>query len=344
MRQELAIHHRPGSFSDAWLAYCKDHGVPFKVVDCRSSDVMEQLASASGLMWHWAHWEPDTMLFAKELTAALEARGMKVFPNSATAAHFDDKLAQKYLFESLGLPAVPTHVFYGREQALEWIARTDFPKVFKLRNGAGAMNVRLVEDKQAARKIVERSFGRGWPAQSPAYALTEALRKLRQKPSVAGVRNVALGILRSTRAVFAPRLRSREQGYVYFQDFIKDNDSDVRVTVIGTKAFGFRRMTRRNDFRASGSGNIRYEPREIPLACVAAAFDATQKMRSQCAAFDFVFLDGKPLIVEVSYGFSSKAAAPCPGYWDVDLRWHEAPISAGSMIIESFIGEIATAA
>lgn len=51
-------------------------------------------------MRHWAHWEPDKILFAKALTAALEARGLSVFPNSATAGHLDGKVAQKYLLSS----------------------------------------------------------------------------------------------------------------------------------------------------------------------------------------------------------------------------------------------------
>lgn len=339
MPQELAIHHRPGSFSDTWLVYCQAHGIPFKVVDCLSPDIVQQLASSSALMWHWAHWEADKMLFAKELTVALEARGLSVFPNSATASHFDDKVAQKYLFEALQIPSIPTWVFYSKRQALEWVETAEFPKVFKLRGGAGSMNVRLVADKRAARRIVDKSFSSGWAAQSPGYAFLEGLRKLRENPTVHTARGFGMGVLRSLRALLAPRLKAREQGYVYFQDFIKDNDSDVRITVIGSKAFGFRRMIRRGDFRASGSGHIDYEPHEILLACVEAAFDATRKMRSQCAAFDFVFLDGRPLIVEVSYAFSAKAAAICKGYWDVDLVWHEGEISAGNLIIENFLRE-----
>lgn len=277
------------------------------------------------------------MLFAKELTAALEARGLSVFPNSATAGHFDDKVAQKYLFEALQIPSIPTWVFYSKRQALDWVDTAEFPKVFKLRGGAGSMNVRLVEDKRAARRIVERSFSSGWAAQSPSYPFLEGLRELRENPTAKTARGVLMGGLRSMRALLAPRLKAREWGYVYFQDFIKGNDSDVRVTVIGAKAFGSRRMNRRGDFRASGSGHAWYEPHEIPLVCVEAAFAAARKMRSQCAACDFVFLDGRPLIVEVSYGFRSLVAK---GYWDADLVWHEGEISTPSLIIENFLREV----
>ena len=55
------------------------------------------------------------------------------------------------------------------------------------------------------------------------------------------------------------RVTGNEKGYIYFQEFIPDNDFDIRVIVIGDKAFAIKRMVRENDFRASGSGSILYE-------------------------------------------------------------------------------------
>jgi glutathione synthase/RimK-type ligase-like ATP-grasp enzyme len=51
-----------------------------------------------------------------------------------------------------------------------------------------------------------------------------------------------------------------EKNYVYFQDFIPQNDFDIRIIVIGKRAFAIKRMVRKGDFRASGSGNIKYDP------------------------------------------------------------------------------------
>ena len=43
--------------------------------------------------------------------------------------------------------------------------------------------------------------------------------------------------------------RDGRRGYVYFQDFIPDNQFDTRVTVIGNRAFAFIRKVRPGDFR-----------------------------------------------------------------------------------------------
>lgn len=45
------------------------------------------------------------------------------------------------------------------------------------------------------------------------------------------------------------------KGYIYFQDFIPNNNYDTRVKVIGNRCAALRRYNRKNDFRASGSGD-----------------------------------------------------------------------------------------
>ena len=115
-----------------------------------------------------------------------------------------------------------------------------------------------------------------------------------------------------------------EKGYVYFQEFIPDNKFDIRVVVIGDKAFALKRMTRKNDFRASGSGNIVYDKNQIDERCIKTSFEVNEKIKSQSIAFDYVFdKNNNPLIVEISYGYSAPAYDICEGYWTRDLQWHE---------------------
>jgi hypothetical protein len=140
----VAVHRRPGSFSDRWLEYCSGHGVPNKIVDGYRSDIISQLAGTGALLWHWTHGSPQDLLMARHVIMGAEVMGLKVFPNTPTCWHFDDKIAQKYLLEAVGAPLVPTHVFYQLEDAMAWARSTTYPKVFNLRRGAGSLNVRLV--------------------------------------------------------------------------------------------------------------------------------------------------------------------------------------------------------
>ncbi len=97
-------------------------------------------------------------------------------------------------------------------------------------------------------------------------------------------------------------------------------------------------MCRDNDFRASGSGKIFYEKEHIDKGCIELAFEASNKLKSQCMAYDFVFdASNKPLIVEISYTFSMHAYDECEGYWDIDLIWHKGKINPQDWMIESLL-------
>jgi hypothetical protein len=195
--------------------------------------------------------------------------------------------------------------------------------VFKLRKGAGSENVRLARNSKEAWALAQQAFSAGfrsvpnyWNDAGKRYRATrrrqDLLGALKRLPST--VKNI-----RRLNQSIGP-----EKGYVYFQDFVADNQFDTRVTVIGERAFGFIRNVRPGDFRASGSGDIDYDPRKVDLRCVKIALETTQKMGSQSAAFDFVqTLDKQPLIVEVSYCYGAEFVHKCPGHWDSQLNWRD---------------------
>jgi glutathione synthase/RimK-type ligase-like ATP-grasp enzyme len=332
----LAIHDSPTGFHPRWVAYCQQNDLPFKRVDCYRSDIVDQLQGCRALFWHHSHSEPRDVLIAQKLLFACEHAGFSVFPDFRTSWHFDDKVAQKYLFELLDLPAVPAKVFVDRRRALDWIEQAEFPKVFKLRRGAGSAGVRLVRDRRTARGLVNQAFGRGFPLYDPWASLKERADKVRIGKLPA--RSLLKGLARLAYPPRYARVLSRERGYVYFQDYIPENDSDIRVIVIGDRAFGIRRMVRPGDFRASGSGRILHARQEIDERCVELAFRAADKLGGDCAALDFVFdRADRPLILEISYGFDQKGYESCPGYWNRSLSWHSGRIDPQGWMIAALL-------
>ena len=334
----IAIHSTPGSFSDRWIAYCKKKDIDYKIVNCYATDIIRQLKDCDALMWHHDQQEYKDVLFAKQLIYSLEQCGKKTFPNYKTCWHFDDKVGQKYLFESIGAPLVPSYVFYTKKEAMQWIDKTTFPKVFKLRGGAASQNVELAHSSAQARKLVKKAFGNGFPPFNRLFYFKECVRKYKEgKSSV-------LGVFKGFGRLFIPtefaKMRSNDVGYIYFQDFIPNNKFDIRVIVIAGKAFAAKRMVRKNDFRASGSGNLIYEKEHIPIDSVKLAFQLVDKLQSQCAAFDFIYDSAhQPLVVEVSYGFPTKTADPCIGYWDKTLQYHAESFTPQEWMVEALINE-----
>jgi glutathione synthase/RimK-type ligase-like ATP-grasp enzyme len=336
MLSMLAIHASSGTLVDEWIAHCKRNDIDYKQVDCFSTDIIDQLKGCHALLWHWAHSDYRAQLFARQLIASVEELGLIAFPNTDTSWHYDDKVGQKYLLEAISAPFIPTHVFYSKDEALQWIEGATFPKVWKLRGGAGSQNVRLVKSKRSAKRIVKRSFNKGW-SNSRTHALKERVWRFRRDKTFASLFDIVRGIGRLVFPHGNNRNSLRQIHYVYFQDFVPNNSFDIRIQVIGERAFGVKRFARSNDFRASGSGKLDYDPQHIPAECLRIAFDVAKRLRSQSLAFDFVSQDDEYLIVEISYGFPRNFYAKCPGYWDSALRWREGKVTPGSFIIEDIV-------
>ncbi|ENV43184.1 ATP-grasp domain-containing protein [Acinetobacter schindleri] len=333
---KIAIHHNPHSFSDRWIKYCEKEKIEYKLVDAFDSNIIAQLKGYDVFMWHHHHAKYKDVLTAKRILFALEHAGIKVFPDFKTGWHFDDKVAQKYLLEAIGVPLVPSYVFYDREKALNWANSTVYPKVFKLKGGAGASNVKLVKSQSQAVELINQAFGQGFSQFDRIGYFKERLSKYRQK------KDTFLGVLKGFARIFIAskysQQQAKEKGYIYFQEFMPNNNSDIRVIIVGDKAFAIKRMVRENDFRASGSGNIIYEKHEIDEKIIKLAFKINEKIRSSSIAFDFIFdKDNQPLIVEISYGFSVEAYNKCPGYWDKQLNWYEGYFNPQEWMVENFL-------
>jgi glutathione synthase/RimK-type ligase-like ATP-grasp enzyme len=318
---KIAIHEKEGDFSRGWIRYCERNRIDYKIVNCYDSDIVEQVRDCDALMWHHHHGDYKDVLFAKQLLYSLEASGEKVFPDFNTCWHFDDKVGQKYLLESVNAPLVPSYVFYTKKEALRWIEQTTFPKVFKLRGGAGSANVKLVKTKKQAARLVKKAFGRGFPQFDRWNDFMERTRKYREGKGT--LWSVCKGVGRLLITTEFARMHGREKGYVYFQDFIPGNAFDIRIVVVGDKAFALKRLVRKNDFRASGGGSIVYNKEEIDERCVKIAFEVNEKIKSQSIAYDFVFNENnEPLMIEISYGYAAGAYDKCQGYWDREMTWH----------------------
>ena len=331
----IAIHNelRESSFQYLWINYCKEKNIPFKLVNCYDTDIIEQLSNCSCLMWHYYHADSKDYVMAKPLLFSLEQSGFKVFPDFNTAWHFDDKIGQKYLLESLQIDLVKTWVFYDTKTALSWINQTTFPKVFKLRGGAGSQNVQLVKTKSKATALVKKAFGKGFPAYDGWESFKERFRKWRL--GKADFKEVIKGTVRLIKPPRYAQVMGNEINYLYFQEFIPNNDSDIRIIVIDGKAFGIKRMNRENDFRASGSGFILYEKEHIDAVFVRAAFEINKKLKAQCIAYDFVYGENnKPLLIEISYGFANAGYNECVGYWDENMNWYEGKFNPYGWMID----------
>lgn len=338
---KIAIADRKGSYSDYWIKYCEEHGIPYKAVNPYDTDIVAQVSDCDAFMWHHHHASYRDALFAKQLLFSLEQAGKVVFPNFRTGWHFDDKLGQKYLFEALGVQAAKSWVFYDKKSAYNWIETADFPKVFKLRGGAGSANVRLARTPKQAKAFVRKAFRRGFASSNHLFSAKTQWQNY--KNGKGKFYDVAKYIgLYFFPWLYGGRRMPRQKGYAYFQEFIPNEGFDYRFEISDNKAIAMLRMCRENDFRASGGHDDRFDTSLIPKDAIEFAFDCYDMLGVQSVALDIVReKETKDLyLIEVSYCYGLDADEFEHGYWTRDGRHHQEPFNGVYWMIEDVINSL----
>lgn len=327
------------SFSKRWVQRLRDMGHVPVPVDANRDDFFEQVAACDGFMWTLVQ-ATYSRHFGRRVLAALEhATNIPVFPSWKTIWHFDDKIGQDYLLRAAGFPTPRTWVFWYRHEAVEFCRTARYPMVFKLASGIMSRNVEMVHNLDEAQYWINRMFGEGLVAL--------------EKPSIQGVSGArrrvrdALRLLVKGLPPHSAPFTEIQRGYALLQEFIPGNEFDHRVTVVGNRAFAFRRLNRPNDFRASGSGRIEWDPSKIDPEMVRLAFSVQRALGSQSLAMDGIYRDGTPVIVEISYIYDSWAVEACPGHWELrgnpddgHLEWVEGRMWPEDAILDDFLALI----
>jgi hypothetical protein len=346
-RQTIAIHRAPGSesaFATGWASCLEQAGVHVKWVNLRLPDAIDQVRACQGVMWHWEYLPHERQLARTILQVIEQYLGIAVFPDQRTCWHYDDKIAQWYVFRALEVAIPRTWVFWDPEPAREWARAASYPVVFKLKTGSSSGNVHLVRNPEDALRLIDLMFGPGtYPRGFRPVTDTLDMPGLSKRPfdEIVGrwkrlIKSTVRGDVYAERYWWEP-----QKNYVYFQEFIPGNDGDTRITVIGDRAFGLYRFNRPGDFRASGSKRLTSDPARVDPACVALAHRLSRTLGVQSMAYDFLKgPDGRPLLAEMSYIYLDQPIAQCDGHWDPALNWVPGRMTPQAAQVEDFLARI----
>jgi glutathione synthase/RimK-type ligase-like ATP-grasp enzyme len=345
MTQRIAIHpdrviQNTGdvqSFSDRWQRRAAMYDIQTELIDAYDPTALDMIRNYDAFMWRFP---PDVPVcrFAQSFFNAVEFGLEKpVFPNWRTHWHLEDKIAQTYLLQSLGIPMPETAIFWDRETAERYLSNARFPLVLKLASGFRSRNVRLLNDLSEAEYFVKQLFDRGITSlvYSPAGRIKSFARDLR----------LARRILRGGRVLAEGQDNEIHHGYFYIQEFVAGNDHDTRVVIIGDRAFAFVRNNRPDDFRASGSGLRDWDTEKVDLRIVEKAFEVCDCLQAQTVAIDAIWRDNEIVILEISYGYSTSGIRHCPGHWrrypekEARMEWVEGAMNPEDAIFDDFVSE-----
>ena len=341
---KVAIHENKSMsdhstyWSKPWIDYCESKNIDYSLVNCFDTNIISKLSEYDCLLWFFDNFVLQDMLFARSILNAAQKMGLKVFPDFNTSWHFDDKIAETYLLQTIDAPIPKSWVFYSKEEAVRWLkSKAHYPLVAKIRSGSGSHNVKLIETPTQAIKYADKMFGKGY------RNVPNLLFKTKSNIRSAGDWKTFKARLKRAPEFFSTlshaKLLPKERGYVYFQEYIPNDGYDLKVVVIGDKLSYIGRKSRTGDFRASGGGSLFFDRSLVSPEIQKSAFEISSRLGFQCMGFDYVVDNrtNKGIIVEISYGFSYQALLQAKCFCDKAGNWHEEPLNAPEEIIENII-------
>jgi glutathione synthase/RimK-type ligase-like ATP-grasp enzyme len=330
------------SYSEKMVEFLRKKGVKIKILNLLAPDGLEQALECDGIMWRWTH-NPHHKQSAKLILSVIESQfHIPVYPDTPSSWHYDEKVAQHYLLQSMKAPTPKSWVFWDREEALQWAENANYPIIWKLSSGAGASNVLKLQNKNEAEYMIKRAFAYGifpytmneFKSHSVPFSLHELKGFLKRMSKAIPY------VLMNEYPPLNMTWWKPEFGYAYFQEFLPNNEYDTRITIIGNRAYGRIRMNRPNDFRASGSGVTNYDPGLIDKQCIKTAFEVSAEGKFQSMSYDFLYKNKDPVISEISYTCLNTGVHNCPGHWDFNLNWIEGPMWPEEAIAEDFLSRV----
>lgn len=338
---KVLINHDPAqpihsaNWTTGWIEYCKKNNIEYDMLNIMDEHEIEKLKEYDAILWHFGNYRFEEMLEARSILNSAEKMGLKVFPNVNESWHFDDKVAEMYALQAVGAPIPASQVHYNMKSLKNALEKGEikFPIVAKLRTGSGSHNVKLIKSKGQLLRYARRMYGRGFkPAPSLLYKTSSNIRSsynweiFKQKFH---------RIPEFLRTLAGAKKFPREKGYVYLQEFIPNDNFDMKVMVLGDKCTGFYRPVRSHDFRASGGGAFVDDPRAVfTEQIVKSAFAAADALGMRCVGFDYVIdkRTGEGKIIEMSYGCGHEVGG-AGGYFDRGFNWIPTPITIAEEVM-----------
>jgi len=280
----------------------------YRRVNMLAHDWLEQLRGCELVVWKPGGMGPRSAGYIKEKIYFLQhILHVFVVPNFESIWHFESKIAQSYLFLHAGIRVPRTTASFDYDDAHRMLESAELPLVFKLSEGAGSANVQLIRSTEQARRRLDNTF-------------CEAIWKQAREEHGSKTRTILYGLGQRWLAAKAWRTATRgiaqEEGlaHVYWQQFIPNNEKDLRITVIGDRfAYGFWRKNRPNDFRASGSGLIEYD-RPIPEGPLRYCLDLNRRFNFDSMCYDILFTREDFVLTEMSFGYLDVPLYKTPGH------------------------------
>ena len=243
--------------------YCETNGIEYHNYDIHASDWLDKAENLDVIFWH-VDSTPAALYEAQSKIYVLDKILKKIcFPSYHEIWQYEDKCRAHYLYQAYNLPCIPTISSNSKEESVKLSETIKYPVIVKTRTGAGSFGVKKIANKAQLKRYINQVF-----SQKGKYTLYPY---------------------------------ERQKDYILLQEFIDDASYDLRVMLVGDKAYGYYRYPNKGDYRASGGGNEDHI-RPTPIDVLKEAINVREALGSRVLGVDFLYSEKykKHLIIEAS--------------------------------------------
>jgi glutathione synthase/RimK-type ligase-like ATP-grasp enzyme len=263
--------------------FCLVNEIPYEIYDINKSDWIVEAKKFDIILWH-TFSSPSAKYIAESKIYILDkVLNKKCFPSFDELWQYEDKSRANFLYQIYEIPNVSTIVTNSFSEAIDIANKSIYPIISKVTTTAGSSGVKKLNTRSETIKYIKRIFGNG--AKTPYSYL-------------------------------------KQKDYFYKQEFIKDATFDLRIIIVGGKAFGYYRYPRKNDYRASGIGII--EKKAIPIDAIKLAIEVKNKLNSRQMGVDMLYSTKEKRYYIIETSLFNRVDTPVqlmvegiPGYYDI---------------------------
>lgn len=197
----------------------------------------------------------DILLFIKNC-------GGKLIPDYEHFVAHENKFLQILEGNRLNLEMPKTTLINTTDNLQSLLSDLAYPQIAKQSSGYGSSTVQMVTSPEQASQFVKNHFIDTVPPRKNFLKRREELKRFEGKYPL-------------------------QTGKVLFQEFLEGADHDWKVLVFGKKLFALKRFFRKNDFRASGSGNFDFNEKPDDRL-LQFAYETSKKINTPYASLDII--------------------------------------------------------
>jgi glutathione synthase/RimK-type ligase-like ATP-grasp enzyme len=132
---------------------------------------------------------------------------------------------------------------------------------------------------------------------------------------------------------------SKGLGKIVVQEYLKDLEGDWKILIFGNKIAGLYRLNRKNDFRASGSGQIQFE--DVPEYILNFAFEVKEELKVPWCSLDVFDTKEGPVLGEFqTLHFGLTTALKCNFHYELKNKMYnkiDGPINIDKEIANEIV-------